>query len=178
MGSLPHQGKPNLTVLEGHFDPNYRGYDLSYKDVDREAAWEKDFDALVAANSVPRFNTLRFSNDHTSGMRIGAPTPQAAVADNDLALGRFVEHLSKSPIWKESVVFVVEDDAQNGPDHVDAHRSVALVIGPHVKRTLCGSHHVQYHLAAAHDGADSGAAPHEPVRCRCYAALAQLHRQS
>jgi YVTN family beta-propeller protein len=133
-GEFTSQGKPNMKVLEGHYDPNYHGYDLSYKDVDREAAWEKDFDVLVAANAVPRFNTLRFSNDHTSGMRIGAPTPQAAVADNDLALGRFVEHLSKSPIWNESVVFVVEDDAQNGPDHVDAHRSVALVIGPHVKR--------------------------------------------
>ncbi|MPR34252.1 bifunctional YncE family protein/alkaline phosphatase family protein [Salmonirosea aquatica] len=133
-GEFTSQGKPNLKVLEGHYDPNYHGYDLSYKDVDREAAWEKDFDALVAANAVPHFNTVRISNDHTSGMRIGAPTPQAAVADNDLALGRFVEHLSKSPIWKESVVFVVEDDAQNGPDHVDAHRSVALVIGPYVKR--------------------------------------------
>ncbi len=133
-GEFVSQGRPNIKALEGHFDPNYTGYDLSYKDVDREAAWEKDFDALVAANAVPHFNTLRISNDHTSGMRIGAPTPQAAVADNDLALGRFVEHLSKSPIWKESVVFVVEDDAQNGPDHVDAHRSVALVMGPYVKR--------------------------------------------
>jgi YVTN family beta-propeller protein len=133
-GEFISQGKPSIKALEGHYDPAYRGYDLSYRDVDREAQWEKDFDSLIAANAVPRFNTLRISNDHTSGLRTGAPTPQAAVADNDLALGRFVEHLSKSPIWKESVIFVVEDDAQNGPDHVDAHRSVALVIGPHVKR--------------------------------------------
>ncbi len=133
-GEFVSTNGPNIEALEGHYDPNYHGYDLSYKDVNREAAWEKDFDALVAANKVPHFNTLRISNDHTSGLRIGAPTPFAHVADNDLALGRFVEHLSKSPIWNESVVFVVEDDAQNGPDHVDAHRSVALVIGPHVKR--------------------------------------------
>ncbi|GHB88504.1 lipoprotein [Persicitalea jodogahamensis] len=133
-GEFVSNNGPNIKALEGHYDPNYRGYDLSYKDVDRVAAWEKDFDALLAANKVPHFNTLRISNDHTSGLRIGAPTPFAQVADNDLALGRFVEHLSKSSIWNESVVFVVEDDAQNGPDHVDAHRSVALVIGPHVKR--------------------------------------------
>ncbi|MBU1822621.1 MAG: hypothetical protein KKG00_14075, partial [Bacteroidetes bacterium] len=145
-GEFVSQGKPSIKALEGHIDPNYVGYDLSYKDIDREAAWEKDFDALVAANAVPHFNTLRISNDHTSGMRIGAPTPQAAVADNDLALGRFVEHLSKSPIWKESVVFVVEDDAQNGPDHVDAHRSVALVIGPHVKRSYVD--HTMYSTAS------------------------------
>ncbi len=133
-GEFVSTNGPNLETLQGHYDPNYHPYDLGYKDVDREAAWEKDFDALVAANKVPHFNSLRLSNDHTSGMRIGAPTPFAALADNDLALGRFVEHLSKSPIWNESVVFVVEDDAQNGPDHVDAHRSVALVMGPHVKR--------------------------------------------
>ena len=133
-GEFVSTSGPNIEALEGHYDPNYHGYDLSYKDVDREAAWEKDFDALVVANKVPHFNTLRISNDHTSGLRVGAPTPFAHVADNDLALGRFVEHLSESPIWHESVVFVVEDDAQNGPDHVDAHRSVALVIGPHVKR--------------------------------------------
>ncbi len=133
-GEFVSTNGPNIKALEGHYDPNYHGYDLGYKDVDREAAWEKDFDVLMAAGKVPHFNTLRLPNDHTSGLRIGAPTPFAHVADNDLALGRFVEHLSKSSIWNESVVFVVEDDAQNGPDHVDAHRSVALVIGPHVKR--------------------------------------------
>nr|WP_228713805.1 bifunctional YncE family protein/alkaline phosphatase family protein [Arundinibacter roseus] len=135
-GEFVHQGKPTIKALENHYDPNYRAYDLSYKDVDRVERWKVDFDSLLAANAVPRFNTLRLANDHTSGLRIGAATPQAAVADNDLALGEFVAYLSKSPIWKESVVFVVEDDAQNGPDHVDAHRSVALVIGPYVKRNF------------------------------------------
>jgi hypothetical protein len=103
-------------------------------DIEREKAWEKDFDELVKKNAVPRFNALRMGNDHTSGARVGMPTPVAAVADNDLAVGRMVEHLSKSPIWKESVVFILEDDAQNGPDHVDAHRSTAYVAGGFVKR--------------------------------------------
>ncbi|WP_375445909.1 beta-propeller fold lactonase family protein [uncultured Fibrella sp.] len=126
--------KPNIKALEGRYCPTFKGYNLGYMDTKREAAWETDFDALVAAGNVPRLSTVRFGNDHTSGARIGLPTPDAAVADNDLAVGQFVEHLSKSPIWKESVVFILEDDAQNGPDHVDAHRSIAFVAGGFVKR--------------------------------------------
>ncbi|AUD00552.1 bifunctional YncE family protein/alkaline phosphatase family protein [Spirosoma pollinicola] len=126
--------KPNIKTLEGKFCPTFKGYNLGYLDSKREEAWEKDFDELVAAGKVPQLSTVRFGNDHTSGARIGMPTPDAALADNDLAVGRFVEHLSKSPIWKESVVFILEDDAQNGPDHVDAHRSIAFVAGGFVKR--------------------------------------------
>jgi hypothetical protein len=74
------------------------------------------------------------SSDHTSGQKRGKITPTAAVADNDLAVGMFVDYLSHSPIWKESVIFVLEDDAQNGPDHIDAHRSPILVISPYTKR--------------------------------------------
>ena len=69
-------------------------------------------------------------------MAKGRPTPFAHVADNDLAVGMFIEYLSKSPVWKESVVFILEDDAQNGPDHVDAHRSPAYIAGPYVKRNF------------------------------------------
>jgi hypothetical protein len=79
---------------------------------------------------------LRISNDHTSGQKKGKVSPQAAVADNDLAVGRIIEHLSHSSVWKESVVFILEDDAQNGPDHVDAHRSPAYLVGPYVKREV------------------------------------------
>lgn len=126
--------KPSIPVLEGHYCADFKSYNLGYKDIDREKAWEKDFDELVKNNAVPRLNTIRLGNDHTSGARVGLPTPDAAVADNDLAVGRLVEHLSQSPIWKESVVFILEDDAQNGPDHVDAHRSIAFVAGGYVKR--------------------------------------------
>jgi hypothetical protein len=89
---------------------------------------------LLAVNALPHFNTVRFGNDHTEGIRKGKPTPFADVADNDLAVGKFIEYLSNSPVWKESVVFILEDDAQNGPDHVDAHRSPVYVAGGFVKR--------------------------------------------
>lgn len=133
-GEFISDNKATMSVLEGHFCKTYHGWDMSYKDIDREASWEKDLDSLIGANAVPRFNSLRFGNDHTSGAALNKATPEAAVADNDLAVGRFVEYLSKSSIWKESVVFILEDDAQNGSDHVDAHRSIAFVAGPHVKR--------------------------------------------
>ncbi len=133
-GEFSDGGKANIKALEGHFCKKYRGFDMQFPDIQRQKIWETEFDSLLAANAVPHFNTIRFSNDHTSGARLGTPTPEAAVADNDLAVGRFVEHLSKSSIWKESVVFILEDDAQNGPDHVDAHRSPAYVAGGFVKR--------------------------------------------
>lgn len=133
-GEFTSLGKPTIDVVDGHYCKNFRDYSLAYKDIDREKAWEKDLDSLIAINAVPRFNSVRMGNDHTSGARIGMPTPEAAVADNDLAVGRFVEHLSKSKIWNESVVFILEDDAQNGPDHVDAHRSPCYVAGGFVKR--------------------------------------------
>ena len=79
-------------------------------------------------------NTLRIINDHTEGLSKGRPTPFAHCADNDLAVGMLVDYLSKSPVWQQSVVFVLEDDAQDGPDHVDAHRSTAYVAGGFVKR--------------------------------------------
>ncbi|TAE55591.1 MAG: hypothetical protein EAZ89_05530 [Bacteroidetes bacterium] len=140
-GEFVDDGKANLPVLEGHFPVNYPGYDLAIQDIYREGIWERDLDSMLAAGAVPHFNTLRFGNDHTSGLRKGAYSPYAAVADNDLAVGRFIEHLSHSPIWKESAVFILEDDAQNGPDHVDAHRSPALVISPYTRR-----HHVEHTL--------------------------------
>lgn len=127
-------GKANIKTLEGKYAPTFKGYDLGYMDIHREEAWEKDFDSLLAVGKLPRLSTVRFGNDHTSGASVGRPTPYAAVADNDLAVGRFVEHLSKSSIWNESAVFILEDDAQNGPDHVDAHRSIAFVAGGFVKR--------------------------------------------
>jgi YVTN family beta-propeller protein len=127
-------GKANLKSLEGHFCVKSPGFDLNVKDVKRVDIWAHDFDSLLTINAVPHFNTVRISNDHTSGQRKGAISPIAAVADNDQAIGRFIEHLSKSSIWKESVVFILEDDAQNGPDHIDAHRSPVFVAGPYVKR--------------------------------------------
>jgi YVTN family beta-propeller protein len=133
-GEFVDDGKANIPVLEGNFCSYYSGYDLSIRDTTRFYQWKREFDSLLAANNVPRFNSIRFGNDHTEGLRVGRPTPRAHVADNDLAVGMFIEYLSKSPIWKETAVFIIEDDAQNGPDHVDAHRTTAYVAGGFVKR--------------------------------------------
>jgi YVTN family beta-propeller protein len=133
-GEFADDGKPNIKSLRGHLCVQSPGFDLTIPDLTREAVWEHDFDSLLNINEVPQLNTVRICNDHTSGQRKGAISPIAAVGDNDLAIGRFIEHLSKSSIWKESVVFILEDDAQNGPDHVDAHRSPVFVAGAYVKR--------------------------------------------
>ncbi len=127
--------KPRLESLKGH-SARFSPYGLGVRDTTRFYQWKHDFDSLVAAKSLPQFSTIRLGNNHTEGMRAGRPTPFAHVADNDLAVGMLIDHLSKSPVWKESVVFILEDDAQNGPDHVDAHRSPAFVVGPFVKRSF------------------------------------------
>ena len=135
-GEFADDYKPNIPVLKNHFCTYYTSWDQSVRDTTRVGQWKRDFDSLLAINAVPQLNTLRIINDHTEGMKLGRPSPNAHVADNDLAVGMFVEYLSKSPIWNESVVFIVEDDAQNGPDHVDAHRSPAFVAGGYVKRNF------------------------------------------
>ena len=132
-GEFATHFKPNIPVLKDHVCPHFEGWDLDIRDTTRYYAWQRDFDSLLAIGKVPAVNTVRFSNDHTSGVAKGKPTPFAFVADNDLAVGLLVEHLSHSPIWKQSVVFILEDDAQNGSDHIDAHRSTAYVAGGLVK---------------------------------------------
>lgn len=133
-GEFADDYKPNIPVLEHHFCPYYTSWDQTVRDTTRFYQWKKEFDSLLAAHAVPQFNSLRLINDHTEGLKKDRPTPFAHTADNDWAVGLFVEYLSKSPIWKESAVFIVEDDAQSGPDHVDAHRTTAYVAGGFVKR--------------------------------------------
>ncbi len=127
-------GVAKVKALEGHFDPKFRSYDLDYKDVDRAARFIEELKEFETKGEMPRFIVLRLPNDHTSGTAKGKPTPTAYVADNDLALGQVVEALSQSKFWKDLAIFVVEDDAQNGSDHVDAHRTVALAISPYIRR--------------------------------------------
>jgi len=133
-GEFAEGGKPNIKSLIDHVCTKTPGFNLAIKDVYREEVWEHDFDSLLRINAVPQFSTVRLGNDHTSGQAKGKISPIAAVADNDLAVGKFLEHLSHSSIWKESAVFILEDDAQNGPDHVDAHRSPVYVVSPYAKR--------------------------------------------
>ena len=123
-----------VEALKGHFDPKFRGYDLSYTDVKRADRFLEELAGYEKTGDLPNLIVLRLPNDHTAGTRPGGPTVTAMVADNDLALGRVVEGLSKSRFWPKLAIFVVEDDAQNGSDHIDAHRTVALAISPWIKK--------------------------------------------
>ncbi len=114
--------------LAAHTDPDFPGWDLSVSDQRRVDAWLEEFREYERAGRLPQLQILRLPNDHTSGLSAGMPTPRAYVADNDLALGRVIQALTRSPFWKNTVVFVLEDDAQDGPDHVDSHRSPLLVV--------------------------------------------------
>ncbi|MEO8478972.1 MAG: alkaline phosphatase family protein [Gemmatimonadota bacterium] len=127
---LPAGYKGLKPFLIDHTNEAFPAYDLSIQDQERADIWLKEFSEHVAAGVMPQLEIVRLPNDHTRGLSAGAPTPRAMLADNDLALGRIVEAISRSPFWKNTVIFVLEDDAQNGPDHVDSHRSPLLVISP------------------------------------------------
>jgi YVTN family beta-propeller protein len=130
---------PFARDLEGHLAPNFPPYNLSISDQSRFEAWKEEFDGLVQKGELPSLMIVRLPNDHTAGTRPGMPTPKAMVADNDLALGRLIEAVSRSPFCKDTAVFVVEDDAQNGPDHVDAHRTLCLIASPYARRGVVDS---------------------------------------
>ena len=130
-------------VLDAHTAHDFRGYDLSCPDnsdtfaprrascgTPRYDAWKAEFDGYVSRGDLPTVELVRLPNDHTAGTRPGYPTPQAYVADNDLALGRLVDAVTHSRYGKDTAIVVTEDDAQNGPDHVDAHRTLAQLISP------------------------------------------------
>lgn len=128
--------KPELV---GHFDPLYPDFQLDFPDQMRFEEFDTYFKKWVAErnsghDAMPNFVMLRLPNDHTAGTRVGMPTPNASVADNDLAVGRAVEAVSHSPYWNDTAFFILEDDAQNGADHVDAHRSTALIISKYALR--------------------------------------------
>ena len=139
-GKTPNDpARATVKALEGHFDPKFRGFDLDYPDQKRVDRFIEVLGQWEQKVEMPGLVILRLPNDHTSGSRVGKLTPRALVADNDLALGRCIEALSKSKFWKDTAVFVIEDDAQNGPDHVDAHRVTALVVSPYTKRGVVDS---------------------------------------
>ena len=141
-GKSPYQYKIPLIAydaatkpeLRGHFDPNFADFNLNYPDQFRADEFLREFGGFVHAREtgngqqLPNFVLLRLPDDHTAGTRPGSPTPNASVADNDLAVGRVVEAVSNSSYWSDTAIFILEDDAQDGADHVDAHRSIALVI--------------------------------------------------
>ena len=131
--------RPTKAVLRDHYDPLFPDFETDYPDQLRADEFLREFDEFVkgkgSAKELPQFTLLYLPDDHTGGTRPGKPTPQASVADNDLALGRVVDAVSHSPYWDDTAIFVLEDDAQDGADHVDAHRSIAFVISKYAPRT-------------------------------------------
>ena len=128
---------PANPALVGRTDAYYAGFSLRLPDYWRFKEWEREFDGYVAGNNLPSLETIRLPNDHFGDFANGTDgvnTVETQMADNDYALGLIVEKVSKSPYAKDTVIFVIEDDAQNGPDHVDAHRTVAFVLGAYVKQ--------------------------------------------
>jgi YVTN family beta-propeller protein len=118
-------------------DPYFRTFDVKYPDFWREREWKREFDQYVAHKNLPNLSLVRFMNDHTGEFEHaidGVNTPEVQVADDDYAVGQLVEAVAHSPYRNSTLIFVVEDDAQDGPDHVDAHRSIAFVAGPYVKQ--------------------------------------------
>ena len=135
-GPLPTGYRGVKQFLQTHTSREYPGFDLDITDQYRADVWIKELAQFVAKGQMPQLQIMRLPNDHTSGAAAGKPTPQAHMADNDLALGRVIEALSNTQFWQSTAVFVLEDDAQNGADHVDSHRSELFVISPWARTGL------------------------------------------
>ena len=120
--------------LKGHASAAWAALSFDRHDTERSALFLSDLHKAERTGNWPQFTVMSLGEDHTQGLKAGKYTPVAHVAANDQALGQIVEGISKSRFWKDTAIFVIEDDAQNGPDHVDAHRTVGLVISPYVKR--------------------------------------------
>ncbi len=121
-------------ALASYTDMNYRGFDLEYSDIERAKEFIREWKEFEAKGQTPQLSIVRMGNDHTSGTKVGALTPLAFNADNDYAVGLLTEAVSHSKLWSSTAIFIIEDDAQNGPDHVDSHRAPAWVISPYTQR--------------------------------------------
>ncbi len=135
---------PTKPELVGHYAPETPDFNLRVPDQIRAEVMLKHFKGWVAdreagRDTMPNLVVMRLGNDHTAGTTPGGPTPKSSVADNDLAIGRMVEAVSHSPFWDDTAFFILEDDAQNGADHVDAHRSIALVVSKYSPRKPDGA---------------------------------------
>ncbi|CRK81228.1 40-residue YVTN family beta-propeller repeat-containing protein [Neobacillus massiliamazoniensis] len=128
-------------VMDSIMYKPYPNNSLSIPDVYRAQLFVDRFNEHVKNNDLPQFITMYLPDDHTAGTSKTVPTPQAMVADNDQAVGKIVDAISHSPYWKDSAIFITEDDTQNGVDHVDGHREPAFVISPWVKRGITDSHY-------------------------------------
>jgi YVTN family beta-propeller protein len=136
-------GHPTSTApsLGDRYDPHYVGWNLGYSDLDRVKEWKREFERFLAKDRVPQLEWMWLPNDHTAGTRAGALTPSAYIATNDYAVGEIVDAISHSKIWPSTAIFVIEDDAQDGADHVSDQRTTAYVVSPYAAG---GVMHEQY----------------------------------
>jgi hypothetical protein len=139
--------KPSLAPLTDLF---FRGYDQNYPDLWRYNEWKREFDLYVANRNLPNLSLVRVSHDHTGSFGTalaGVNTPETQQADDDLAVGRLVEAVAHSPYAADTLIFITEDDSQDGPDHVDSHRTTTYVVGPYVKkRAVVSTHYSQVNV--------------------------------
>jgi DNA-binding beta-propeller fold protein YncE len=132
---------PAVSSLKGIIDPHYAGFNLDYSDLDRAKEWRREFETYVSNGTLPQFELIWLPNDHTYGSRAGKLTPTSLIAQNDAALGRIVDTLTHSAAWESSVMFVIEDDAQSGPDHVSDQRTTLFVVSPYAKGGVRHEHY-------------------------------------
>ena len=144
MTNVPGPGQPPASPppsLRGLYDPKYVGFDLDYSDAARVREWSREFDAFVKAGTLPQFEYLWLPNDHTFGSRPGKLTPVALVAQNDYAVGTLVEKISHSQVWRSSAIFIIEDDSQDGADHVSDQRTTLYLASPYARGGVIHDHY-------------------------------------
>jgi hypothetical protein len=134
-------GTFNAPSLAGLYDTRYVGWNLDYSDLDRVKEWKREFDGFVASGTLPQLEWMWLPNDHTYASKKGKPTPEAYVATNDYALGQIVDSISHSKVWGSTAIFVIEDDAQAGPDHVSDQRTTMFVISPYARGGVRHEHY-------------------------------------
>jgi DNA-binding beta-propeller fold protein YncE len=132
---------PPAPSLAGLYDPRYVGWNLDYSDLNRVKEWRREFVDFIHNGALPQLEYIWLPNDHTYGRRPGKLSPASMVAQNDYALGEIVDTISHSPVWRSSAIFVIEDDAQDGPDHVSGQRTIFLLVSPYARGGLQHAHY-------------------------------------
>jgi len=137
----PDVSGSHIGAPRGTYDPLYRGWDLKYSDVDRVREWRREFNSFTRSGRLPQLEYIWLPNDHTAGSRAGMLTPVAYAAQNDYATGLIVEAISHSPVWRSSVILIIEDDAQDGPDHVSDQRTTFFLASPFARGGVQHAHY-------------------------------------
>ncbi|HEY1975268.1 MAG TPA: alkaline phosphatase family protein [Candidatus Baltobacteraceae bacterium] len=140
-GEMTNTPEVAVASLNGHYDKHFVSWNLKYSDVDRVKEWRREFGTFLAAGTLPQLEYIWLPSDHTAGSSPGYLTPAAMIAQNDYAVGQVVDTISHSPIWKSSAIFIIEDDSQDGPDHVSDQRTTMFVISPYSRGGVQRAHY-------------------------------------